>query len=304
MTDTITMDDAIDTINVMVNTLNAIDAIDATKLANMQEVTDKLSDDVREMAETSKMNEMLDGTSETTNEMTAKMVAKTANASKTNEMIVTSNEMINKMTKMFDDPNKMINKTTDDTKNDDNHDKEDNGLDKVPNAIKSMIGADEALINKNEEMSDYSGHYDDTNDSGIDDEADDASMINPNATWINKLNLDDKMSPINEERMLSDAVASDKDWRSHHDTACIQNVMIDNCGTSTHQSGREAATSDHAKGDLDGDLIKIIMWQITLWCLQQLIYCRALCLMSLTMPRMVTKWKPRVDLMTMTLLLV
>jgi len=79
----------------------------------------------------------------------------------------------------------MNDRTTADTKNDDDHDKEDNGLDEVPNAVKLTIGADEASINKNEEMSDYGGHYNDTNDSSIDDEANIASTINPNATWIN-----------------------------------------------------------------------------------------------------------------------
>jgi len=88
--------------------------------------------------------------------------------------------------------NDTINKTTNDMKNDE--------LDNV----KPMIGANEASIDKNEEMSDHGGHYDDTNDSGINDEADDALMIDPDATWINKLKLNDKW-------MLSDTEAGNED---------------------------------------------------------------------------------------------
>jgi len=73
---------------------------------------------------------------------------------------------------VFDDPNKMINETTNDTKN--------NKIEKVM----LTIGADEALIDKNGEMSDYRGHYDDANDSSIDDEGNDASTINADAVLI------------------------------------------------------------------------------------------------------------------------
>jgi len=64
-----------------------------------------------------------------------------------------------------------------------------------------------------------------------------------------KLKIDDRMSPINEERMLSEAEASDRDQCSHRDVGCIQNLMMANCSTSNNPLGREAD-----EGDLDGDL--------------------------------------------------
>jgi len=213
----------------------------------------------------------------------------TEDASETNEMIVTSNKTINQMTEMFDEPNKTVNKMTDNTKHDE--------IDKVM----STIGAADASTDKNGETSDYGGHYNDENDSGVDDESDNISTINANAASIanneepsdykSHFNADndgnnaitnkernntedtegvcynDAVTTNSEAETVGNAASTDlkkpkiateagkEDQRRHRDAGCIQNVMIDNCGASNHQSGREAATSDsEAKGDLDGDL--------------------------------------------------
>ncbi len=80
-----------------------------------------------------------------------------------------------------------------------------------------------------------------------------------------QLTLGDKMLPIDVKEKRT-AVAGNDDYNdSYDDTVCshanadynidISDVMIDNDSTSNHQLGREAVKSDHAKGDLDGDLL-------------------------------------------------
>jgi len=69
-------------------------------------------------------------------------------------------------------------------------------------------------------------------------------------------------SPINKEEKSKAVVASNDGYNdtthSHGNASSnigIQNVMINHDGTSNHQLGREATTSDRKnKGDLDGDL--------------------------------------------------
>ncbi len=157
-----------------------------------------------------------------------------------------------------------------------------------------MVNADEVLIGKNEEMSTYKAHYDDTNDSDINDKVDyddnkvemvnnaeetstdntkdtkdicyDNTLTTTNVEEAKHGNKDqpmlgDILSPIDAKEKRT-AVAGDNDYNDgYNDTVHdrgnadynvdIGDVMINNNSASTHQLGREAATS-HC--NLDGDL--------------------------------------------------
>jgi len=162
----------VDTIDKMVDTIDkTVDTTDemcnTIKLADkMQETTNKLSGDVREMAKTETVITI--NKIDKTNEMKKKL----------NKMTTNQNEMANNMSKTLDrtaknmETNKSSSKMADDTKNNDNHDVDD------LNNIVSTINADEASIAYSKDTSDYESHYDDANEDGINANSNEATKDN------------------------------------------------------------------------------------------------------------------------------
>jgi len=141
-----------------------------------------------------------------------------------------SNDEMNNMknkTKAMNAMAKTNNEATNNTKNDD------------PNDVMMTTNADEVWIDKNEEMSDNKGHYGNANDDGIDNNPKKETKDNRDNGYAGAndetLTIITKMLSIDKAKELSEAEADDKDWCSHCDTGCIQHVMLNDCGVSTHQ---------------------------------------------------------------------
>jgi len=191
-----TIDKMVDMINKMVDMIDDMhDMIEPTD--ETQEVTNESSDNTNKVAKMTivtsykminETNEMLNRTSKTTNKMTDETAAKTADASKpTNKMAETNDG------------------ATEDMKNNN------------PNDVMTTTDANEALNNKNEETSDYQGHYGNTDNDGVDNNVKNKTKDNGDAGYTSANDKTPKIvtekSPINKEEK-SNAMGGDDGYNN------------------------------------------------------------------------------------------